>query len=124
MKTINLKMPAWQPVVKNTEPYLVALIMLLLWFTAPKLMVLGDGEMGHIDPSIWLLVLLAIISFLLILGLCWWLLKRFWMVMGLPGLGSMVLQFNSLQLWQQLGFWLASFALLLLAAIGALVAIL
>ncbi|ACU05068.1 hypothetical protein Phep_2870 [Pedobacter heparinus DSM 2366] len=52
MKTINLKMPAWQPVLKNTEPYLVALIMLLLWFTAPKLMVLGDGGMGHIDPSI------------------------------------------------------------------------
>lgn len=110
--------------VKKLEPYLVALIMLLLWFTAPKLMMLGDGTMGQIDQSIWLLVLLALISFLLMLGLCWWLLQRFWTVMSLPDLGIMVLQFNSLQLWQQLSFWLASFALLLLAAVGALVAIL
>ncbi|WP_316813863.1 hypothetical protein [Pedobacter heparinus] len=123
MKNLSLRIPAWMPVVKNTEPYLVALIMLLLWFTAPKLMMLGDGTMGQIDQSIWLLVLLALISFLIVTGLCWWLLQRFWTVIGLPGLGMMVLQFNSLQLWQQLGFYFASFGLLLWAAVGCLSAI-
>jgi hypothetical protein len=124
MRTLSLKMPDLLPVVKKTEPVLVALIMLLLWFTAPKLMELGDSTTGYIDQSIWMLVLLAVISFLLMVGLCWWLLQRFWKVVGLPGLGTLILQFNSLQLWQQLVFWLASFALLLLAAVGALIAVL
>ena len=112
------------PVMKKIEPYLIALIMLLVWFSAQKLMLLNDSTTGQIDQSIWLLVLLAMIGFLLMLGLCWWVLQRFWAVMGLPGLGEMVLQFNSLLLWQKLAFWLASFALLLLAAIGALIAVL
>jgi hypothetical protein len=124
MKTESIKSLAEMPVMKKIEPYLIALIMLLVWFTAQKLMLLNDSTTGQIDQSIWLLVLLAMIGFLLMLGLCWWVLQRFWAVMGLPRLGDMVLQFNSLLLWQKLAFWLASFALLLLAAIGALVAVL
>jgi hypothetical protein len=38
MKNLSLKMPAWIPVIKDIEPFLVAVILLLIWFTAPKLM--------------------------------------------------------------------------------------
>ncbi|WP_316813236.1 hypothetical protein [Pedobacter heparinus] len=120
MKTLSLRIPVGIPVQK-IESYLVALILLLVWFTAPEFM---DATTGYIDPSIWLLVLLAMISFLIMLALCWWLLKRFWVSMGLPDLGEMVLQFKELMLWEQLKFVLCLFALLLLGAIGALIAIL
>ncbi|MBB5438020.1 hypothetical protein HDC92_001695 [Pedobacter sp. AK017] len=120
MKTLNFRMPVRVP---DIEPYLIMVIMLLAWFTLPKLMVYGDGTMGYIDQSIWLLVLLSAMSFLLMLALCWWLLQRFWVNAGLPDLNSMVLGYKELKLWQQLGFYFACFALLLLAAIGALVAV-
>lgn len=123
MKTLSLKMPVNIPVQK-IEPYLMAIVLVLVWFTLQKVMLYNDSTAGQIDQSIWLLVLLAIISFLLMLGLCWWLMQRFWLQIGLPNLGDMVLQFNSLVVWQQLKFALALFALLLLAAIGALIAIL
>ncbi|MDR6785240.1 hypothetical protein [Pedobacter africanus] len=107
--------------MKKLEPYLIAVIVLLVWFTAPQFM---EATAGHIDPSIWLLVLLAMISFLLILGLCWWLLRQFWLVMGLPRFTGVILQFSSLTEWEQLKFTLGLFALLLLAAVGALIAVL
>ncbi|WP_285058415.1 hypothetical protein [Pedobacter ginsengisoli] len=98
--------------------------LLLLWGVSPELMRLLDETSGFIDQSIWLLVLLALISFLLAVGLCWWLLGRFWVSMGLPAFGDMVLHFNRLVLWQKLGFYFASFALLLLSAVGCLAAVL
>jgi hypothetical protein len=124
MKNLSLKMPVKVPAIKNIEPYLLTVIVCLLWYTAPVLFELPAGNSKEIATSIGLMLLLALISFLLVLGLCWWLLHRFWTVIGLPGLGCIVLEFKSLQLWQQLSFWLASFALLLLAATGALMAVL
>ncbi|MDR6784594.1 hypothetical protein ABIE26_003240 [Pedobacter africanus] len=121
MKNLSLKGLVKMPFVKKTEPYLVIVILILVWFTAPNFM---EATAGRIDPSIWLLVLLAMISFLLMLALCWWLLKRIWVFMGLPRLDDVVLQFNSLSKWEQLKFVLCLFALLLLAAVGALVAVL
>ena len=103
MKTYNLKMPVKLPAIRNIEPYLLTVIVLLLWYTAPVLFELPAGNSTEIATSISLMVLLAMISFLLVLSLCWWLLHRFWTVVGLPGLGSIVLEFKSLQLWQQLG---------------------
>ncbi len=117
MKTLSLKVPVNMP-VKKIEPYLMAMVLVMVWFTLQKVMLYNDSTAGQIDQSIWLLVLLAIISFLLMLGLCYWLMQRFWLRMGLPDLGDMVLQFSSLVLWQQLKFALALFALLLSAAIG------
>ncbi|SMD08218.1 hypothetical protein [Pedobacter africanus] len=120
MRTLSLKMPA----KSRIEQYLLMVIGLLLWFTAPKLMQFADETTGVIDQSIWLLVLLAALSFMLMTGLCWWLLQRFWLYMGLPELNVLIMDFKQMELWQQLSFWLASFALLLLAGIGALVAVL
>ncbi|MOA37162.1 hypothetical protein D3C78_1587350 [compost metagenome] len=61
---------------------------------------------------------------MVVTGLCWWLLHRFWLSLGLPDTGSMVSQFKALESWQQLSFLWASFALLLLTMLGVLSAIL
>ncbi|MDR6783342.1 hypothetical protein ABIE26_000170 [Pedobacter africanus] len=58
--------------VRKIEPYLMAIVLVMVWFTAQKVMLYNDSTAGQVDQSIWLLVLLAIISFLLIQGLCFW----------------------------------------------------
>ncbi|WP_133552564.1 hypothetical protein [Pedobacter duraquae] len=97
--------------------------LLLLWQLSPLLIRHYDQTAGSIDPSIWLLILLGLMSFLLITGISWFILKWFWNGLGLPGLSCMVIQFRSLELWQQLSFFWASFALLLLAGAMCLIAI-
>ena len=108
---------------KAPEPMLLFVCLLLLWFFAPLLLQRIDQTVGNVDQSIWLLIILSLISFLLICGLCWWLLKKIWLAVHLPDMIIMVSQFKTLALWQQLSFLWGSFALLLLAAIGCLVAI-
>jgi hypothetical protein len=108
----------------NYTSYLLFGLLLLLWPLLQHLLMGSDPTVGYVDPNIWLLILLSLICFLLVTGLCWWLLQQFWMSLGLPALGSMVLQFKELTLWQRIGFYWASFGLLLLAAVGVLTAIL
>ncbi|WP_316814475.1 hypothetical protein [Pedobacter nyackensis] len=108
----------------NYKGYLLTAILLLLWPVAQRFVMDVDPTIGFIDPNIWLLILLSFISFTVLIGLCWWILHGFWLSVGLPGLGNMVLQFRGLSLWQQLGFYWASFVSLLLAAVGVLTAIL
>jgi len=108
---------------KKADLIIVFLLLLATWFFAPGWLRRIDGTAGSVDQSIWLLIVLSLISFLLITSLCWWLLQRFWLMAGLPPISTMVLHFNTLQLWQQLGLYLLSFALLLLAATGSLAAI-
>ncbi|TCC99436.1 hypothetical protein [Pedobacter hiemivivus] len=108
---------------RNYMPYLLFGLCLLLWPLLQRVIMNWDPMMGVIDPNIWLLILISLICFLIVTGLCWWLLQSFWMALGLPLLTEMVLSFKKLALWQQLGFYWASFALLLLAAVGVLTAI-
>ncbi|WP_316815855.1 hypothetical protein [Pedobacter nyackensis] len=108
----------------NYMGYLITAILLLLWPVAQHLLIGTDPTIGFIDPNIWLLILLSLICFMVVVGLCWWVLQQFWLSLGLPLLGNMVLQFRELSLWQQLGFYWASFVSLLLAAVGVLTAIL
>jgi hypothetical protein len=122
MKTLNLEKPqafsyGWLKIGA------IMTILVLLWPILQHWMWTQDGTSGYIDPSVALLVLLALMSYLLLLCLSWLLLKHFWLAMGLPGLGIMVLQFQTLELWQQLGFYWASFALLVLAGVCSLGAI-
>lgn len=105
------------------EPVMVLLVLFTVWCLAPGWLQRVDGTVGSIDQSIWLLVVLSMICFLLIIALAWWLLNRFILVSALPAFGTLVSQFNTLSLWQQLSFYWASFALLLLAALLSLVAI-
>lgn len=103
--------------------YHVLVFLVMVWFFVPGFLNRYDAQAGFIDQNILLLMVLSVICFLGLLGLCWWLLDRFWRGIGLPGVGLMVLQFKDLELWMQLGFYLCSFALLLLAAVGCMMAI-
>jgi len=110
-------------VLKKIEPLVLFLLLLLGWSYGPGWLRLVDETVGNVDQSIWLLILLSLMTFLLISSLCWWLLQRFWLLAGLPSFVLMVSQFKTLQLWQQLSFYWLSFATLLLAALGSLMAI-
>ena len=107
-------------------PYIGPLIfgiLLALWLFLPKMIRSYDQTAGIVDPGIWILILLSLISFMMVTALSWWLLNKFWMSLGLPALDMMVSRFNTLALWQQLGFFWLSFALLLLAAVLCLIGI-
>jgi hypothetical protein len=105
-------------------PYCLFGLLVLSWPLLQRMVTGTDESTGFIDPNIWLLILLSQISLLITLGMSWWLLQRFWLSMGLPGFGSMVLRFETLQAWEQLKFALCLFALLLLAGIGCMLAVL
>ena len=109
---------------RSIESYLLGTILVLLWFTVPRLLKYFDGTVGVVDQSIWLLVVLALLSFLMVVGMSWYMLSWSWKSLGLPEVRVMVLQFRDLELWVQLGFFFASFALLVLGGVGALSAVL
>jgi hypothetical protein len=98
-------------------------LLLLLWISGNHWMQIYYPLSGSLDQNIWLLIILSLICFLTVTGLCWWLLQRFWLTLGLPEFTIIISQFKSLELWQQLGFFLFCFALLLFTAVGSLVAI-
>jgi hypothetical protein len=98
-------------------------LLLLLWISGNHWMQIVYPLSGSLDQNIWLLIILSLMCFLGVIGLCWWLLHRFWLSMELPAFTLMISQFKSLELWQQLGFYLFCFALLLFTAVGTLVAI-
>ncbi|HKG07898.1 MAG TPA: hypothetical protein VKB19_15620 [Pedobacter sp.] len=107
-----------------TKGIMVFGILILLWPLIQRVLRERDAMVGYVDPGIVVLILIAVISFLGLVGLCYWLMNGFLKYMGLPHLGSMVLQFTDMELWVQLGFYFASFALLLLSAMVCLVAVL
>jgi hypothetical protein len=107
-----------------TKRVLVFVILVLAWPVAQRLVWTVDGTAGYVDPGILILVLIGLICFMVLVGLCVWLMMGFLKFMGLPVLGDMVLRFKEMELWVQLGFYLACFALLLLAGVGTLAAVL
>ena len=108
---------------RNYKAFFLLGLMILIWPMLQRFVMGSDSTIGYIDPNIWLLILLSLICFLMVTGLSWWLLQQFWMNLGLPSTGDMVLQFKHLSLWHQLKLYLLCFALLLLAAVGVLTAI-
>lgn len=98
--------------------------LLLLWYITQRFASLFDPSAGMIAPGIWQLILLALICFLLVIALSWWLARQLWQNLGLPSIEKMVSQFHTLASWQQQKLYWSSFALLLLTAIGVLSAIL
>ena len=82
-----------------------------------------DLTMGYVDPSIWLLVLIALICYIIMIGLSAWIMIRLWTIVGLPAPQKIISQFNYLESCQKLKFLLAAYALLLLSGVGCLVAI-
>lgn len=103
---------------------LLFVILVLMWPMVQQLLHGADVTVGYVDPSILVLIVLSLICFLGLIGLCWWLMQRFLLVYELPGIGGLVSRFDELVLWQQLRFYLGLFALLLLSAVGCLAAVL
>jgi hypothetical protein len=122
MAFINTTKPSPNRVLFD-EAALILGLLLLLWISGNHWMQLIYPLAGSLDQNIWLLIILALICFLVLIVLCWWLLHRFWTSQGLPAFNLMVSQFKTLELWQQLAFYLFCFALLLFTAVGTLVAI-
>ncbi|NQX38807.1 hypothetical protein SAMN05421820_101842 [Pedobacter steynii] len=122
MKNIGVKKPHIMTAYALEIGFLL-FVMVLLWPLGQHLIISADVTAGYIDPGIWLLVLLSLISFLLVAGLSFWLLQRLWLGLGLPVIEVMVLQFKTLDSWKQLSFYWASFVSLLFAAVGCLIAI-
>jgi hypothetical protein len=104
-------------------PVYLFIIILAIYLLLPQGLQHLDATVGDVDQSVWLLIILSIICFLLILAICWWLLQYIWIDLGLPHLKSITSHFNKLELWQQLSFFWASFFSLLLAATGCLIAL-
>jgi hypothetical protein len=105
------------------EATLLFSLLLSLWLLGNRYMQNNFPLSGSLDPNIFLLILLSLICFLSLTALCWLMLHRIWMSLRLPSPALMVSQFNTLALWQQLGFYCFCFALFLLSAVGCLIAI-
>jgi hypothetical protein len=126
MKTLNMNLgdAVVGKVSKTPHGGLLLGLLFLLWPLMQQIVQFDDVTVGYIDPNIWLLILLSFITFLMMVGIVWWLLHRYWLNWGLTAWRDMVSQFNGLELWQQLGFFYLWFALLLMAGVGCLIAIL
>ena len=109
--------------VEMVKAVLLFVILLLLWPIVQHVISNNDVTAGYVDPSILVLIVLAMICFLGLLGVAWYLVRWFFRVMDLPDLGIMVLRFNEMELWVQLGFYFGCFALAVLAGVGCLMAI-
>ncbi|RZM23365.1 MAG: hypothetical protein EOO88_26405 [Pedobacter sp.] len=123
MKTLILKF-ATAKFQKVLEPIMLITIMVLGWQTFTKILTKLDVTVALLDAGIWQLLVLAVLIFIGWLIIAWHLTHHFWQRLGLVELSNMVSQFKNLALWQQLGFYWASFALLLLAGVGCLAAVL
>lgn len=99
------------------------LLLLTIWIFAPEWLHRLDETAASVDQSVWLLIILSLITFLLILLICWWLMQYLWSSKTMPTPHQLALHFKTLTLWQQISFYWACFALLLLTASICLVAI-
>lgn len=99
------------------------IILLLLWALEPPFLERLDDDAANIIQSVWLLVVLSLICFMLVITICWWLLKHFWKEMGMVSTKALVVQFKQLTVWQQIMIYWATYALMAFTAVGCLLAI-
>ena len=121
------EIPKWEGDLKKKsiewQPLVLFIVLLSIWFPMHQWLRKIDPTISTSDQSMWLLILLSIMAFLLMVALSSWLLQLFWQWADLPSLLNMVSQFKTLTLWQQLGFYWASFFSLLAVASACLIAI-
>lgn len=103
---------------------MAALFTLLLAVPLVSLTVQDIDTGAAMYPTLWLLLLFSLFSFLCLALMSFLLLRYALVYMGLPPIKQMVLQFKHLTLWQQFAFYWALFALIWLAAIFTLMAVL
>jgi hypothetical protein len=108
----------------NTSVYKLLCFLMLMWLLLQYYMITNHPNEGFIGPNLWLMCILALIIYVVVVGLSCWLLKCIWQKLSLPDLGNVVKQFKSMESWKQLGFLWLSFASLLLAGVMCLTAVL
>nr|WP_052176901.1 hypothetical protein [Pedobacter glucosidilyticus] len=109
----------------NVQPVIWLCLGLLIFYSAIPLWIYRVDDTAALpDAGIWVMILIALLTFLLFLALIWYLFNKSWNSLGLPSIGNLVLQFKQLTLWQQFVLYLYSFTLLLLTAIACLLAML
>ena len=111
-------------IIELLKPFLVLIILVLSWPLIQMLLISNDQTTGYVDPSIIILIVLSLMCFIGMVGLCGWLFKKAIKSIGLPIIDNMVSQFNTMEIWQQVSFYYASYALLLLAGVGCLAVVL
>ena len=122
MNTLNMvssRLRYWELI----KIILMALALCAGWKMMQQMSWNTDLTMGYVDPSIWLLVLIALICYIIMIGLSAWIMIRLWTIVGLPAPQKIISQFNYLESCQKLKFLLAAYALLLLSGVGCLLAI-
>ncbi len=122
MKILSLKKPL-RVVYKLPQLGLLPGLLLLLWLAGRNLILRNDPTAGLGDQDAWLYMLQSMIAFMMVVPLSWWFLQRFWMALGLPSINGLIVHFKELEPWQKLVCCFSSYALLLLAAVGCLIAI-
>ncbi|MCD0489790.1 hypothetical protein LPB86_16220 [Pedobacter sp. MC2016-14] len=130
MKSLSLKRPGLIAELKRvlagadrlSAMWMLPGVALCFWLILRNWMLVENPNalVGEMDS--WLYVLQGLIVFLVVVPLSWWLLQRFWTELKLPSVDSLTVNFNEMELWQKLGFYFASFAVLLLSAVGCLIA--
>ena len=123
MKVLSLK-SVWIPTKKSIERVLQLVIVLLFWYAAPLVFELPQGNSMEIAKSIGLMLVLAVVAFVVVIAICWWLLNRMLVALALPDIGDMVLCFNELTLWEQVKVCFGLFALFVFAAVGVIAGVL
>lgn len=120
---LNRATYALNTLVDIRKEHRLVLVLMLLWAAVTHLMSSPEMSSG-INQSVPIMIVISLITFLVLLYVSWWLLERFWQRVGLPEIGSIVLQYKEMNTWHQLGFYFLSFALLVLIALGCLAAVL
>ncbi|WP_316801195.1 hypothetical protein [Pedobacter frigidisoli] len=122
MRTLILSPLSWAG--KKYHYIIIAVLMLMLVYQLiPTVLSHFDPGTAVLDAAIWQLLAFSFITFLSVLVICWYIFRFAWNRLSLPGSIFMVSQFKALSPWQQLSFYFASFALLVFAAVGCLVAV-
>ncbi|MES2455598.1 MAG: hypothetical protein V4594_08665 [Bacteroidota bacterium] len=120
---LNGSVDLWNLLIGIKKEHRLVLVLMGIWGMVTRFWSSPEMTVG-INESVPLMVVLGLISFLILLELVWWLLNRFWLRLGLPGLEVLVIYYRRMEVWQQVMFYWASFALLLLAGVGCLTTVL
>ncbi len=122
MTNIDLKLPRHGGYQSYTGHLLLGFLLLFYALVRSALIHADPAGVTSIE-AIWLLVITSALVFTGLLAVCWLLMKHGLTALGLPSVNRLIIYFEHLESWQKLGFYMAVFGLLLLAAIGCLLAI-
>lgn len=90
---LNLLMRIKSLLMGIKKEHRLLVVLMVLWGLMTEFWSSPEMTAG-INESVPLMVILALISFLILLELVWWLLNRFWNRVGLPGIEVLVIYYR------------------------------